>query len=151
MLLVLLLAVHVDIFDSGILDDHCELSRYLAILGDEEFSGIRIEYILRSDSIHQSVMQAELAIVLESSDLGQVITPLVEEQSHQHRSCILDRRRLARSQPPVQLSQAVSAVPCSILLKGLEKPLILSEDSDYIFVAAQCKSVRIDDAQSSQE
>ena len=96
-------------------------------------------------------MQSELAVVFESSDLCEVVAPLVEEQCHQHGSCVLNCRRLSRSQSSVEFSESVCAVLCCILLERAHQPLILTEDGDDVFIAAECERFRIDDAECSEE
>ena len=83
-LLILVLAVYEYGLDACVLDDHSHASGDLTAIFYQDFSGVRVDDVLGCYSVNESVCESQLAVVLESSDLCQVIASLVKEQRHQH-------------------------------------------------------------------
>ena len=150
-LVFLILRVNQYRLDAGILDDHGHGSGDSSVLLYEDLACVRVDDILCSDCIYESVVKSELAVVLEPAYLGEVIAPLVEEQGHQHGSCVLNCWRLSRSQSSVKFSEAFCAVLCCVLFERTKQSVVFAEDSDDVLIAAEGKRFRIDDAESSEE
>ena len=101
----------------------------------EELTGAGIYDILRCGVACKALLEAELIVEFIPADTGKVIS-LIEEQRGKQAPCALLSGRLAGALTLVYLDKALGGILCGVLFKGIEKPLLLAEDFDYLGIGA---------------
>ena len=121
---------------SGVADAVVELDHHLDDLD---------QVLLGQDPLDLGDLQAEPAVDLVAADLAEVVAAEVEEQRVDQVARVLDRRRVARAQAPVELEQRVVGALGRVLGERLADEAVvagvdLGEQREDLLVAWRSRS-----------